>query len=205
MRTLRLQHRKRKDVPWFTASTTKKPAPGLGRRGAKARLLWEETAVKVVLQVRPTKRRDGCPQFMDGPKASLAPTSCVLRGHWPETFRKAGYPGGGDVVDPCRACDRRNSGAGPVSGKKIPTLSRVGYRTMRGQQERRCATVPARGKSPRTRIRQARGKPARSGWGLLQRAGCVAILHAIMMSISAYEKGRPKPPSLPSHERGEVG
>jgi hypothetical protein len=30
--------------------------------------------------------------------------------------------GGGDVVDPCRGCDRRNSGAGPVSGKKISTL-----------------------------------------------------------------------------------
>src|ERR1700722_7740317 len=29
----------------------------------------------------------------------------------------------GDVVDPCRACDRRDSGAGPVSGKKISTLS----------------------------------------------------------------------------------
>ena len=39
---------------------------------------------------------------------------------------EAGYPGGGDVVDPCRGCNWWNSRAGPVSGKKISTLSRVG-------------------------------------------------------------------------------
>jgi hypothetical protein len=59
-----------------------------------------------------------------GPKASLEPTSCVV-GVAGQRHSEAGYPGGDDVVDPCRACDRRNSGAGPVSGKKISTLSTV--------------------------------------------------------------------------------
>src|SRR5580704_18256899 len=70
-----------------------------------------------------------------GPKASLEPTSCVVvvAGR---RRSEAGYPGGGDVVDPCRACDRRNSGAGPVSGKKISTLSTVRLRQERDPREK---------------------------------------------------------------------
>jgi hypothetical protein len=37
------------------------------------------------------------------------------------------HPGGGDGVEPRRACDRRYSGAGPISGKEISTLTSLAY------------------------------------------------------------------------------
>src|ERR1700733_7290618 len=63
---------------------------------------------------------------------SLAPTSCVVGGAG-QRRSEAGYPGGGNVVDPCRACDRRNSGAGAVPRKKISTLSTVRLRRVHAQ------------------------------------------------------------------------
>ena len=47
----------------------------------------------------------------------------VLWGGLARDVQKAGHPGGSNFVDPCRACDRRNSGAGPVSGKEVATPS----------------------------------------------------------------------------------
>ena len=60
---------------------------------------------------------------------------------------EAGYPGGDDVVDPCRGCNWWNSRAGPVSGKKISTLSRVGHDDESAQQERGCCSCKVK-KSP---------------------------------------------------------
>ncbi len=84
-------------------------------------------------------------------QASLAPTSCVV-GVTGQTRSEAGYSGGDDVVDPCCACDRRNSRAGPVSGKKISTPSTVRLRRVRDPQEK----APRQG-------RVARGEVARLG------------------------------------------
>ena len=204
MRTLRLQHRKRKDVPWLTASATKKPAPGLGRRGANGAPFVGGNNRKGRFTGTPTKRLDGCHNSRTDPKPHLR-RQVVFYGSLARDVQKSWLPGGGDVVDPCRACDRRNSGAGPVPGKKIPALSRVGYRTMRGAARTSLRNCSRKGKkSPDPNSSGAR-QTGTFGLGVVTTRRLrdnTPRDHDVNFRL---EKGRPKPPSLPSHERGEVG
>jgi hypothetical protein len=107
-------------------------ARDVARRNVRAALRLERAGLAVMLARKVDPR---------GPRARLIstkPLSTDPKPHLSAGQRRseAGYPGGRDVVDPCRACDRRNSGAGPVSGKKISTLSRVRLRQERDPQEK---------------------------------------------------------------------
>ena len=159
-------------------------------RNVRAALGPERTGLAVMLARKVDPR---------GPRASFISTKplstdpkphlrrqLVLLGGAGQRRSEAGYPGGDDVVDPCRACDRRNSGAGPVSGKKISTLSRVRLRQERDPQEKSPARVCGA---------RLRGRLARLGWGRIKRA----------MILSGRRSGEPQQPSESTHAMAAAG